>query len=1239
MRDQIKRKTVFNWLRNLQLDIVFLQETHCHLKKEEYRWGKEWDGQTIWSRGTNRSRGVTVLFNRSVKYDVRNTVTDPNGRYIIFDLYIEDMKYKFINVYAPNSEYERVVFLNKLNDWIDPDTETLVAGDYNCTLNSDLDRINCIGNNDIGQVDIKHIMNNFDLEDVYRRRYPERKTFSWRCGDKGSRIDYWLISASLDNQTDRVEYSPCVFSDHSIVKLDLRVNTASHGNGTWKMNCNVIETDLFKNVFTSWWLEWKKKKEGYDDLNMWWDLGKKRVKELAMWCANKINYDRKFKVSNLEQTLERLEQNCESDKNEICDVRDRLKKLYEEKSKGCKVRSRVQWFEQGEKSTKFFHNLEKKNSKDKSWECIIDSNGNVVHGTENVMKRQVDFYKELYTSEEVSTEKGDLFLNGIDKSLCKESHDNLDKDISSKEALKALRLMARNKSPGPDGILTEFYQIYWKIIGDDLLEVFKYSYVKESLPFSQYLAVIILLYKKGIRENIENWRPISLLNTDVKILSKILSQRLKVVLPEIIHTDQTGCIQGRCIGQNIRLVKDIINNHDDNEVLLLLDQQKAFDRVEWKWLFRVLSKFNIGPVFQKWIHIMYSNMKSCISTNGYLSNYFPIKRGIRQGDSLSALLYIIQAEPLAEFIRKNEDLKGIDMTCGNTMFEARCCQYVDDTVVFLNNTNQICKCIKIIEDYGSASGARLNKEKTVGLIMNEQNVLRYNGDIRLTMGPEKVLGIPVGKCTDNDVFWKSVIDKIKKHFSVWKSRNLSYAGRIHIIKSIGVSNLMYACDMMTIDRQYVLEIQNVFWDFLWKGKRITVKKEICMLPRHLGGLNMVNIDVMIMVRRIKWLVRVLKSEPDKWSHKALEYFQCLDKKFDINFFALRANDIDGIMENVCIPQFYKECIMSFQLLCKKGEIVDKRNDEILWCNRNFRFNGKPICLPHWSCSGIKYVSDLIKNSVIDEQDVYQKLKHKAGFVFEMSMIRKSIPTQWRNISCEQSGASKVEKIILEKQFKIPGENCKSLTDLESKDIYDILAFSEIPIIKSKEYWTKKLSNNIDFDKWFICNFQNMLTPRSVLDFNWRLFHGQITTENKLKNMNLSDGKCCLCHKEGENVEHILYDCTDTIQCWNHVKNIIDRFTGDDLRLDKTVVLSGYLMMGNIFNVINMVLSITRWIIWKRRCIMKYENEHISITELVKWIHKEISDHVQILNICMKKKKKNGMVDILSNIEKVMDEIQ
>ena len=326
--------------------------------------------------------------------------------------------------------------------------------------------------------------------------------------------------------------------------------------------------------------------------------------------------------------------------------------------------------------------------------------------------------------------------------------------------------MPNNKSPGEDGIIIEFYKIFWNLIGDDLHEVLVHGLENEELSYSQYLALIILLYKKGPRENIKNWRPISLLNVDYKILSKVLAERLKQVLPEIIHFDQKGCVQGRYIGENIRLIEDILHYIDNDEldsIILCQDQEKAYDRVEWNWLYSTMRYFGFGDKFINWIKTLYKNAKSSIMTNGHQSSYFNITRGIRQGDSLSALLYIIQLEPLAQKIRQDPSVEGIKIKLrnqNNQEIEIKGCQYVDDCNTFLKDKSNIKSLTDILAKYEKVSGSKINFDKTKALAVNNLPGLPTEkiGGIELIRGPEKALGVVI-RLDD-----KSNLQSLEQHY-------------------------------------------------------------------------------------------------------------------------------------------------------------------------------------------------------------------------------------------------------------------------------------------------------------------------------------------------------------------------------------------------------------------------------------------------------------------------------------------
>jgi len=180
---------------------------------------------------------------------------------------------------------------------------------------------------------------------------------------------------------------------------------------------------------------------------------------------------------------------------------------------------------------------------------------------------------------------------------------NMENDITAEECFEVLKSMKRNKSPGSDGFTVEFYIHFWNELKHPMLKSFQESFEKESLSTSQKLGIITCLPKPGkSKEDIKNWRPISLLNVDYKILSGVIANRLKSVLDSIISHSQKGFISGRYIGECTRLVSDLITNMKNKNIpgiILLIDFEKAFDTLEWKFLDKTLNNLKFGEKIRK----------------------------------------------------------------------------------------------------------------------------------------------------------------------------------------------------------------------------------------------------------------------------------------------------------------------------------------------------------------------------------------------------------------------------------------------------------------------------------------------------------------------------------------------------------------------------------------------------------------------------------------------------------------
>ena len=225
-----------------------------------------------------------------------------------------------------------------------------------------------------------------------------------------------------------------------------------------------------------------------------------------------------------------------------------------------------------------------------------------------------------------------VLRNTLSASLSVDDAASCDGPISPNEVHAALLGMAKGKSPGSDGLPLEFRVAFWDLLGGDLVNVFNASLEDGLPPFSQSEALIALIFKKGGRLDHKNWRPISLLNGDYKLCARVLAGRLLKVIATVVAPEQTCGVPGCYIGENVAFLRDVLelaNEYNLPVALLSLDQEKAFDCVDWPFLFT--TKMGFGDSFIRWVRLLYTDVRSSVLVNGYTSCLCKPSRGVCQG--------------------------------------------------------------------------------------------------------------------------------------------------------------------------------------------------------------------------------------------------------------------------------------------------------------------------------------------------------------------------------------------------------------------------------------------------------------------------------------------------------------------------------------------------------------------------------------------------------------------------------
>ena len=406
---------------------------------------------------------------------------------------------------------------------------------------------------------------------------------------------------------------------------------------------------------------------------------------------------------------------------------------------------------------------------------------------------------------------------------------------------------------------------------------------KGQLTDTQGNGILSLIFKSGAESCSNNWRPITLLNVDYKIIARALAQRLQKVISKVVSADQNGYIKNRFIGFSIRQIQDIIDYAEEcnlEGVILFLDYQKAFDSIEWNFIYMALEKFGFGNAFINFVKMLYKNANNRIINNGWVSESFEISRGIRQGCPISALLFIIAAEIMAENIRNNKNIRGIKVGRSKVI---KMTQMADDTTIFLESENVIPILLNEIQRFSDVSGLILNKAKTKGLFSGRRRHNNRNNihGIDFSMSVIKSLGIYfcINAQESFHLNWNKLIEDIQNLPNSWKRRKLTCFGKITVLKTLAMSKCNYLLQSITVTKEVLAKIESLFFKFLWDEQPDKIKRKQLVQSYEKGGVSMVDINAQLQTFRIKWVNRLISNTDMNWKIIPKFYFDKIWQKF------------------------------------------------------------------------------------------------------------------------------------------------------------------------------------------------------------------------------------------------------------------------------------------------------------------------------------------------------------------------
>ena len=910
LRSDSKRSQLLLYLQRRGIDICCLQETHFDSNFHEGILARDY--LSFSACFDSRSRGVTWLVSRRLDASCALVLSDPAGRLCVLDVTIKDKAFRLIGVYGPNTTSELPAFFRRIEPYVVPSKRVILVGDWNAVLDPNLDRgATSAGTNPLDARYFREFVQKFDLVDKFRERHPNKIVWTW-TGRGASAQLYSYLDRVLVKRVDLdyiggPSFEPYKDSDHKSLCVSIRLDKARcRMSGYWKFNLSLLAEADFRNQLE---LTLKRELTGAIMGNRWWANLKDSIRSFAADYGRRLKSARVAEQRSIKDKLDRAV--LAGDSGQVNVAKAELASLQIKEYQALVVRARLK--RMSCEATNMAQELraeELRHATDRHIASVTSPEGLRRTTNEAICGEFRQYFLKLFTREPgLSSAQFDAYLADFPRLSATEAA-GCEGLIKEEEIRVALKSVGLDKSPGIDGLPYEVYLRLSHMFVPLLATIYNNWMRQGTIPRRFTRGIVKLLCKnKHGGDGISNFRPLTMLNTDLKILAKILANRLQTVLPSLICPEQTCAVKGRTIQDSLHLVRTIVEKVDGNAALINLDQSKAFDRVDHAFLEAVLSSAGFGVDFRTWIRLLYASPGVMVEVNGVRSEPFTLTRSIRQGCPLSPMLYILVLEPFLRRIKANPVLRGL--TLPGTSEVARYTAYADDVSVLVTSSAEVEEVSKEIGRYEAVTGAKINREKSVGLRLGSWKGCVLPGPFIWKDGPCKILGVWFGPDLQLEKNWSEVLNKVVAATELWLRRRLSLKGRAEVCNSHIYSLAVYRLSVLPIPATILFKLERILFQFLWAKRHPLVQREICYLHPSEGGLGVPNVEVRRHTLRLTFLDRMCSRDTaagSVWKEDAKQSFPSLRS---VHF-------ADGETHRLprCECPFYRECRHALKVLSR-----------------------------------------------------------------------------------------------------------------------------------------------------------------------------------------------------------------------------------------------------------------------------------------------------------------------------------
>ncbi|KAL2897478.1 LINE-1 retrotransposable element ORF2 protein [Bienertia sinuspersici] len=541
-------------------------------------------------------------------------------------------------------------------------------------------------------------------------------------------------------------------------------------------------------------------------------------------------------------------------------------------------RAKMQWLKEGDSNTRFFHRSIKRRKFQQRILEIKDRNGEVQNDPGSINKAFEEFYMDLLGNAKSGRANIKQEIISLGAKITDEQANSLTREFTDSEIKQALLSIPGAKAPGPDGFNSTFYKEAWPHIGEDLCKAIRDFFTHGKMLKQINCTKLTLIPKVPNPQSVSEFRPIACCNTIYKVITKLICTRLKPLLPHIISSNQAGFIKGRQIFHNISIVQDLVGVYNRKATppccMLKVDIRKAYDSVDWEFLQEMLAALNFPQQFIGWVMACVTTASYSLCVNGSLQGFFQGKRGLRQGDPMSPLLFVICMEYLTRL------MKYVSMQ-KDYQFHHRCKKLALNHLVFADDLIIFCKGdydsvmwnMRSLATFAATSGLNANAGKSAIYTCNmpediKQRILQETKYTEDSL-PFTYLGVKISAKRLGKDECQFLIAKIGAKLRTWGSRTLSYAGRTQLVNSVLLNLHTYWASIFVLPKKVIEGVVSACRSFLWDGKLVSNKSpliawDIICRDKKMGGLGFKESHTWNYALMGKYIWSIASKEDNLW---------------------------------------------------------------------------------------------------------------------------------------------------------------------------------------------------------------------------------------------------------------------------------------------------------------------------------------------------------------------------------------